>query len=372
MILITFVFSKMRGFLFHIFLLSSIYLQAQSSVYENELKIKGGFGTLLPHRSTMKHLHTGHAKALEVSYNFNTYGEKLYHQAYNYPQLGIAAGIYDIGNPEDIGLTYSITPTVSIPFSKNKFLPQLKIGVGLGIVSKPFGTNDNYRNVAIGSYLNASILFELEKSVRLSEKLKLYYSASMMHYSNGATSLPNLGLNTITFNTGISYAFGQKKNKVLIEEKTIDKTIEFTPFVYGGWRKNTVHVPVRYGVGLVSLEFNKQINRKGNWLFGADLIYNSSVEHLDELNHLEENIDYLKKGSNIQSGIFTGYTFVMDDVELVVQLGMYTYNEYKGRGLLYQRTSVRKHFGDKIIANVGLKSHLAVAEYVEFGLGYRF
>ena len=83
MILITFVFSKMRGFLFHIFLLSSICLQAQSSVYENELKIKGGFGTLLPHRSTMKHLHTGHAKALEVSCNFNTYGEKLYHQAYN-------------------------------------------------------------------------------------------------------------------------------------------------------------------------------------------------------------------------------------------------------------------------------------------------
>lgn len=361
----------MRLFLSHIFILLFAFSFAQNSVYENEMKIKGGFGTLLPHRAIMKHLHTGHANAFEVSYNFNTYGDKQFHSTFNYPQLGFALGIYDLGNQENIGLTYGLTPTASFPFSRNKFLPQLKVGIGIGYVSKPFGHKRNYTNVAIGSYLNAAILLELEKSVCLSEKLKLYYSVSMMHYSNGAATLPNLGLNTLTINAGISYALGEKKELILLEKSNFDKSIQFTPFVYGGWRENTIHKPRKYGVGILSIEFSKQINRKGNWLFGTDFGYNSSVEHLDELEHLEENVDYLKKGSNFQTGIFTGYGLQLNDVEILVQLGFYTYNQYKDRGLLYQRIALRKYFKDKWVANVGLKSHSAVAEYLEIGVGYK-
>jgi len=362
----------MRGIFLHIFILASICGCAQSSVHESELKIKGGFGTLIPHRSLMQHLHTGHAKSFEISYNFNTYGKNPFHSIYNYPQLGIAAGIYDLGNQKDIGLTYAFTPTISAPFSMNKYLPQLKLGIGLGIVSKPFGTNGSYRNIAIGSHLNAAVLLELEKSFQLFEKLKMYYSVSMIHFSNGASTLPNLGLNTITFNIGISYGLKKKKEIIVSEKQSFDKSIRFTPMIYGGWRENSIHKPTKHAIGVVSLEFSKQINQKGNWLFGVDFIYNSSVEHTDELEHLKDYTDYLKKDSNFQSGIFTGYGLCFKDIELLIQLGVYTYNQYKDRGMLYQRIGLRKIFNDKLVTNIGLKSHSAVAEYLEIGIGYRF
>lgn len=194
----------------------------------------------------------------------------------------------------------------------------------------------------------------------------------MMHYSNGATTLPNLGLNTFTINTGISYALGEKKELLPPKEIKLNKKIQFNPFIYGGWRENTIHKPVKYGVGVLSFEFLKRINRKGNLLFGVDAVYNSSVEHFDELEHLIENEDYLKKGSNFQSGIFVGYNLLFDDVSLVLQQGLYTYNQYKERGLLYNRIAIRKQFGEKLTASIGLKSHIAVAEYLEIGFGYRF
>jgi hypothetical protein len=320
----------------------------------------------------MQHLHTGRANSFEISYNFNTYGKNPFHSIYNYPQLGIAAGIYNLGNQEDIGLTYAFTPTISVPFSMNKHLPQLKLGIGLGIVSKPFGTNGNFRNIAIGSHLNAAILLELEKSFQLFEKIKMYYSVSAIHFSNGASTLPNLGLNAVTFNIGFSHGMRKKKEIILSEKKTFDKSIRFTPLFYGGWRENSIHKPKKHGIGIISLEFSKQINQKGNWLFGVDFIYNSSIEHTDELGDLKDDTDYLKKDSNFQSGIFTGYGLYFRNIEFFIQLGAYTYSQYKDRGIFYQRIGLRKILYDKLVLNIGLKSHSAVAEYIEIGIGYRF
>jgi hypothetical protein len=62
---------------------------------------------------------------------------------------------------------------------------------------------------------------------------------------------------------------------------------------------------------------------------------------------------------------------VFDKLLISIQNGFYTRNEYKEYGLLYHRFSIKRTFNDKWIANIGLKSHFAVAEYVEFGVGYK-
>ena len=358
----------MRLVFAHIAILLSVSALSQTQNYEREIRIKSGFGTLLPHRTAMKHLHTGHAKVLEASYNFNTFGNRYFHKAFNYPQIGLAAGIYDIGNPEYVGLTYAFTPTISLPLGK--YLPNFKFGIGTGYVSKPFNFDTNTKNIAIGSHWNAAILIEFEKSAQVNERLKLYYSASMMHYSNGAAKLPNLGLNTLTFNLGLSYGLGKKTELKTIEFEEPKKKLQFTPFLYFGWRQNAAFNPVTYGVGEVSLEFAKRINQKGKFQFGLDAIWNSSVAHLDELNHLKEPEDYLPTHSNFQSGIFAGYALVFDDVSVLFHQGIYVRNLYKERGMFYQRLALRKQFGEKLYANVGLKAHLAVAEYLEIGFGY--
>ena len=139
----------MRVFLTYLFISCSLLCLGQNEHYSNDIKFKLGFGSLLPHRSYMKHLHTGNASVFEVTYNYNTYGKKGFHSVYNYPTLGLTAGVYNLGNPEHIGLSYTLTPSVSIPFGKGKYLPNIKLGIGMAYVSKPFDPINNYKNIAI-------------------------------------------------------------------------------------------------------------------------------------------------------------------------------------------------------------------------------
>ena len=352
-----------------LFLLSISH--AQEMVYPKSIHAKLGYGALVPHRSMMHHLVTGHASLLELSLNFNSYGQHNFDHPFLLPSAGISTVIIQSGNPDEIGNCYGAYTYFSLPLSKKSIIPKLRMGAGFGIVSKPFDAEKNQKNNAIGSYLNTCILIELENKIKISDKLSWMYSASVTHFSNGSYVLPNLGLNFLTLNTGVSYAFGDKKTISNNYDYAFDKSFHFDLLVYGGAKSNSTHHPGIYPVISISAEGSKRLSFKSKMLFGADVFYNSSIEHLDEYEHLKENVDYLTKSSNIQSGVFVGYGLVFDQLMISIQNGFYIRNEYKESGLLYHRFSIKRTFNDKWIANIGLKSHFAVAEYVEFGVGYK-
>ncbi len=354
------------------FSLSISYSFAQQEVLPYAVNAKMGYGVLMPHRSIMQHLVTGHAQLVELSFDFKSYGQHNFDHHYLLPNAGVSALYFNSGNAEVIGNCFGLYSYFTLPLSRVKFIPKLRMGGGFGYVEKPFDALDNQNNNAIGSHLNVCLLVELTNEVNITNNIDWVYGLSLTHFSNGSFAQPNLGLNFATLNTGIKYSFGDAKTVIAANDYALDKSIKWLAFVYGGLKSNSTHYPEKHPVVSLSAEGNKRLTYKSMLLFGADIYYNSSIEHMDEYNHLEENVDYLKPNSNFQSGVFFGYGLVFDRLMISIQNGIYAYNLEKERGIFYHRVSVRRNFKDKWIANIGLKSHFAVAEYLEFGVGYKF
>ncbi|MFP5470409.1 MAG: acyloxyacyl hydrolase [Bacteroidia bacterium] len=355
----------------YIALLLSTSLVAQE-VYTNDVLVRTGYGALVPHRSIMHHMVTGHACFAEVSYQFNSYGQHNFDTPFLMPSAGISGLFLNSGNSEMIGNCYGIYTYFALPISKKKFIPKIKMGTGLGYVQKPFDIKTNTKNVAIGSHLNTCIVVELFNNVTLSEKFSLNYGIAMIHFSNGSFSSPNLGLNFLTANLGASYALGEKKEIKHSEKLNYDKSWKYNVWLSGGVRSNSTHHQEKYPAYTLTTETIKRVSTKSQLLFGLDFFYNTSIEHLDEYEHLKENVDYLKSSSNFQLGTYFGYGLVFDKLTINIINGFYLRNEFKERSILYHRVSIRRKITEKLTLALGLKSHFGVAEYAELGIGYTF
>ena len=347
-------------------------LSVAQEVYTNNILLRTGYGALIPHRSIMNHLTTGHAYSAELTYQFNSYGQHNFDAPFLMPSTGISGLFVNSGNKKIIGNCYAAYTYFALPFSKKKFIPKLKMGAGLGYVEKPFDIKTNTKNNAIGSHFNVCIVAELFNNISLTEKLDLNFGLSMTHFSNGSFSQPNLGLNFVTANLGISHSLGEKKSIIHQEKFDYDKTWRYTTWLHGGVKSNTTHHREKYPTFTLTAQTQKRVSIKSQLLFGADFFYNSSIEHMDEYEHLKEDIDYLKSSSNFQVGTYFGYGLVFDKLTINIMNGFYLRNEFEEYSLFYHRVSIRRKLTEKLSLAIGLKSHFAVAEYAEIGIGYAF
>jgi len=61
----------------------------------------------------------------------------------------------------------------------------------------------------------------------------------------------------------------------------------------------------------------------------------------------------------------------VNDWSLVTQLGYYLYYPYDFEGRIYNRIGLKYYFSEKWFGAFSVKSHLAKAETLEFGIGIR-
>jgi hypothetical protein len=70
-------------------------------------------------------------------------------------------------------------------------------------------------------------------------------------------------------------------------------------------------------------------------------------------------------------GGFLGYELFINNWSVVAQLGYYLYYPYDFEGRVYNRLGLKYYFSEKWFGTVSVKSHIATAESVEFGIGIR-
>jgi len=80
-------------------------------------------------------------------------------------------------------------------------------GFGVSYVSQNFQTTGN---PLLGSYINYNISLGLKLRTPITHNLGLIYGVDISHFSNGALSLPNEGLNTFMASVGIDQRIGGK------------------------------------------------------------------------------------------------------------------------------------------------------------------
>jgi hypothetical protein len=337
---------------------------------EHSVSLKGTFhtGAILPHRKEVNEIVEGKTQAYEFSFYKSTVGKKQWQQLYNYPKVGVSALAINLGNERELGMGFGVFPFIEIPINQRKINWRLKMGYGIGYIEKPFDKATNFKNIAIGSHYNALIYANMLWSIKLGKRVNTSAGLSIIHFSNGSFSRPNLGINIFSLNTGVSYNFGNLNVRVLsdIEERP-HKWSKKIMIGFGVKEIPPVEGP-KYFVSTYSFNLIKTRAQKSSYGFGADLIYNTSLSELiaQDSTNSSSGLD------NFRLGLAGIYSFDFGKISLLIEVGGYVFSRYKKNGTIYNKIGTRFNLSDRLFLNLGVRTHIVVADFVEIGIGYKF
>lgn len=350
--------------------IGSLNTQAQNYSWYGSAKYHFGFA--IAHRQNLNHLIEDYSSGLEVSYDYRPNGSKYWHKQYNSPIIGFTYLRLSLGNPTELGNAHSILGHIQFNIiSKNNFDFTIKSSAGIAYLTKTWERTDNHHNTMIGSHLNIAIQIAPQISFKIAPNLFGITGLAFNHFSNGSTTMPNLGINIVSTEVGL---------RLMLQESTYSDSNQvsanYTPvnrnsltITSGGFFKETSDESgERFTCWSLSGDYYKAINQKSACSFGIDFMYNGAIAK-----------DYLKiekketknEWDNIQAGLKVGYHLFVAKWDLLVEQGVYLHSLFYPNGKTYNRLGGRYNFSKKWYFNGTLKSHLFKADYFEFGVGCR-
>lgn len=315
-----------------------------------------------------------HFPMFELSFQKQTYGNKLWHSYFNYPTVGVTAFYSSLGNYEIIGDAYALYPFINFPLNKSKVnFISFRFGVGVGYITKKFDPKDNYHYTSIGSHINAAVNMTFEYHHRISERLKMSLFAGLTHFSNGCSSSPNAGLNIIT--GGISTAYSLKEQEDYIPKRKISNK-EYRKI------EPEFYIGLSYGVKRIEINQNKDFSVYNLEFYAMDRVSNLSkigigldlvsdaTDKITLRNFYGDTNEYTF-AQLLKPGVGLVYELMMGEASFVINFGYHPWGRDMRYGRWYQKLGMKVNFGKYIYGKIGLSTHFGVADFIGFGLGVR-
>jgi len=365
---------KQKGILFLIGCLIFVSLKAypgdknKSAFSTYSLAADIHYGFVIPHHPEMWALTDGYFSSFEFSIIKQTNGRRAWQYQYRYPQIGLAYRYSNFGRSEFLGESHSLVSFIVFQIvSREKFKLGFKTGLGLGYMSKKFHRLENYKNLAIGSTLNAAISFELTSKIRLSKRLFLSAGISMNHISNGTVKTPNYGLNIPAIFGGITYKLNNQPVQFLKPDSIPDKKGKknFRLMFWGASKQVDQNWSDKFLVYVVTGDYSNYYNNRSRYLIGFDLIYDESVKYVLG----QEGTEITNDKETIKVGLNVGHEFVLEKLSLYFAIGAYVYAIDKPDGLIYDKIGINYAVTRHLMLGVTLKAHYAKADYLCIGIG---
>ncbi len=334
----------------------------QNSNWNVEAAPLGGF--LMPHHDDMLYLIDGHVLGGELSFSKTVDGSEDWHHYFAMPRWGVSLNAYKLGS-EYMGEAISGRLFFDLPTGKSRLF-SLKISIGAGWIERPFDEDDNVRNSAIGSSLNASVGLEGVLNIPLNEKLVLTPGLGIHHYSNGAMKMPNSGINLAMLRVGLR--FGNNVAPAIEDRKSqFEKgKSEFLFGISGGMKEIKPIGGEKYGIVNLFGIWQKRLSPKST--FGAELgvNYNESLQYRAQ----EDQESELDPSENYRFYVAGLYYLHFDPIKIRLSAGSYLAPNFTDDGNVFLRYHLMYTFG-KFEIFTGLKTHYAKADNIELGMQYR-
>ncbi len=357
---------------FFFFVFVSWHVEAQEQEKENYLDQSSivsrlHYGFLLAHHDRVAHL-VRHTFGFEISLSHQETGKKLWQQYYKYPQTGYSYIFLDFNYPEVLGNAHALLAFINFPFiRKEHFQFSMRMASGLGYITKTFERVENHKNDVIGSHLNAAIQFNFETRYQLSPHLFFNFNVGLTHFSNGSFKTPNLGINNPSVNTGFTYQLHPTKEFIKREWNVPDKRLEADVLYATGIKEISPPTGSKYFAHTLSSTLMKRISHKVKLGLGLDVFYDMSLK--EALRRAGKNND---NSQLIRGGIHFDHELMTDKLVILFQMGAYWLSQYKDDGLFYHRIGFKYLVNKHLFVNLTLKTHFAKADFVEYGLGWKF
>ncbi len=341
-------------------LLISRVLNAQSTIGINLLS-----GFLINHNKEMQQM-KAHVAGFEIR-------KQLIGERTAKPFKNVAFGYTFIflymGKPNILGNVLGFIPHFESNLIKQEnYQLRIRYGVGIGYISKPFSFPNNTKNTAIGSNLNGSMQFMITHDYKITQQLIFNSSIGLTHFSNGNFKKPNLGINTPHIGIGLHY-IPQKKLKTKMRVNIANQDKNNWRIMMGVASKQaTIDDKKRLYIYAISAEYTLQRKPGLNFRFGTDFCLDYSYPYqLFEPSSLTN----VKLKQIAEHAFRVGYEWRVGKIGAIADIGVYTIKPLPVKRKYYFSVGFNYYATARFNAFVKLKTHLSVADYFMWGIGYR-
>jgi hypothetical protein len=356
-----------------IFLLAFAGLAAKAQFIQRPFIIESRIhaGMDLPFYKALRYLTKDDIYAFDLSVSFPTYGNNYWEKLYRYPRQGIGFSCWSLGNNDVFGKAYALYSFINIPFFRHpdKLSFNYQFSFGAAYLPKIFDIQKDHLNRAIGSHTNIYIHIGIDGKITILPHCQLVIDAGVTHFSNGKTRSPNYGINAGSFSLGLNYIFNNKGAIILDPEiPMIDKRYAQSVIYSAGTKVYDNLLGKKYFISSVSYNLERILTHKRKIGLGADLSYDGSISEAlaGEDGTPERDFNRL-----IRFGLHASYGVRYKKLVMEIHIGHYLY--YSKSTVLtpvYNKISVQYLFTRKLLGSISIKSHMAKADCLEYGIGY--
>lgn len=338
------------------------------------------------HNAGGKPMYLGGSAHLQYSFIFAP--ESRFGRAFPTAYQGIGIGGYSFFNHEEVG-----TP-ISAYIFQGGTLARLTSRVSVGYewnLGISFGWHSNS---AIESRINAYINVGLPLTCQISPSLALTFGPDYTHFSNGDTTFPNGGANTLGLRLGlrgeISNRLHEKKPHILENAESECRNVRFKDRIeydltaFGAWRADrdiidgTLYI-INKPFPIAGVHFNPmyRIDRHFSAGMSLDLNYDGSANlkgHIvDKENRQVISYSVPPVNEQISAGLSIRGELTMPIFAVNIGAGYNIYKTGKDMKLFYTVFNLKTFVSEKMFLLIGYRlSSLQYTHNLMFGLGWRF
>jgi hypothetical protein len=338
----------------------------QNVKYRSSLGIDYLPGFLLAHTADVENL-SAHVYGIALQYTSQPLEGRNWTKCYKRPKVGVNAFYMNLGLPQLTGEVYAIMPNFEVSLlDRPRSEIGLRFGTGLGYVTKSFDVFRNRRNIAIGSHVNGAIqiMFFYNKNWK---HLIFKSGLGITHFSNASVRVPNLGINMPTLFAGLHYIFPDKIRKPFSTDSIRQFPLEV--FLAIAFNERSLVQPRQFVIGHAAFLGEKRLSIIRRWHWGGDIFLDKTHQFMTKKG---EPLTGLKPKEMTEIGLRAGLVWRVARLDLSGDIGFYLYKPSKNKAFTYQMVGIKYHCTQRFFLQTNLKVHFATADFVEWGLGYKF
>lgn len=338
-------------------------------------------------------------QSLSLQYGIETDGRKIWQQIYLYPTWGFGFYAVNFFNKDELGTPSALYGFFNAPFVRfNRWSINYEVGFGLAYDWNPYNQDLNPYQYAIGSKNTVFIDAGLNVDIMLGKHFNLTGGFTFTHFSNGATKVPNFGINLFAPRIGLKYIFKEKPVFIKTTPQKYKDEWEFIALVTLSSKQlgydtaqveeNPGHIAETYGIFGISTGVNRQISRKVKFGLGMDLGYDGAYNsYIKYENGIVSRVD-AGSDSKFNLGFYGSFELVIHNLSVVVQPGWYAYRPKwevpekvegsadippsRRSGTSYQRLGLKYHIIENMFVGINIRAYdFGIADYIEWNIGYR-
>lgn len=340
-------------------------------------------------------LPTAYVQYTDLRIGVTSLGNRWKDIVYGMPYYGIGVGFHDF-NSKHTGhpiTAYLFQGGTLRAFSIRSSL-KYEWNFGVSANWKAYDPVTNPENQCISARANIYFAGNLYYNYLLTKELDLSLGVAFNHVSNGATKMPNSGVNTATAFVGLTYYFDRERiinefnptlraplydQSRLISDISFNATVRQRKFNMEETGLSSPYVDKTFFVANVSYALLHMPNYKYRYGTGVDLVYDESAGFkIKKIGETANGVDIAEvKHGNFYDRIGLGLSVRGDIVMPKYSVsGIAGYEVIKGKkadNRLYQAFNVKVPFWDNLYASFTIRSQkFSKAQYMFFGIGYTF